>query len=388
MTLFSSNDWKIIINRWNVLNINKLIINIENIKNWDLEYLKIKEDYEDNMNHKENIINCFKILIHNVQANDEKAGSFKIREYTDTIKAISIYNNEITCIEDVKTILLDYGKKKPTKILLKIKEILESGTTSTVEKAKKNPLVIAVTNLTKIYSIGNKKAIELYNNYGIMNIEDLRKNIKENPKIINKKQQIGLTYYDDLIMRIPRKEMIDYENTLLNIAKIVDPNIKLSINGSFRRECSTSGDIDVLITSNDINSRKKFINYLKNNHIIIETLASGSKKFMGISRLKDYKIHRHIDIIETTREEYAFGVLYFTGSGGFNIKMRRQALSLGYTLNEYCLSHYTTKIKISSEEIFNKLGKTFFEEEIDIFNFLDMEYVEPRDRNSVTISKI
>ena len=61
---------------------------------------------------------------------------------------------------------------------------------------------------------------------------------------------------------------------------------------------------------------------------------------------------------------------------------------LGFTLNEYCLSHYTTKIKISSEEIFNKLGKTFFEEEIDIFNFLDMEYVEPRDRNSVTISKI
>lgn len=340
------------------------------------------------MNHTENIIKCFKILINKTLALDEKGGSFKIREYTDTIKAISMYDKDIYTLEDVRFILEDYGKKNPIKTLKKIKEIIETGTLDVVEKAKQNPRVIAVSNLTKVYSIGNKKAIQLYNEYGIMNINQLKEYANKDNSIIHKKQWIGLNYYDDLLKRIPRNEMLDYEKTLKDIANDVDINIKLSINGSFRRECETSGDIDVLITSNNPNSRKLFINRLKQDKIIIETLASGNKKFMGISKLNGYNTYRHIDIIATTIEEFSFGVLYFTGSGGFNVKMRRHALNLGYTLNEYQLSHYKTKKILTPEEIFKKIGKYYFEEEVDIFNFLDMEYIQPIDRNNITSTKI
>ena len=77
--------------------------------------------------------------------------------------------------------------------------------------------------------------------------------------------------------------------------------------------------------------------------IVSEVLANGKKKFMGISKLPQYSTHRHIDIIDTSVQEYAFAQLYFTGSAGFNAKMRNIALKKGYSLNEYRLSYKITK---------------------------------------------
>jgi DNA polymerase (family 10) len=150
----------------------------------------------------------------------------------------------------------------------------------------------------------------------------------------------------------------------------------------------TSGDIDVLISCINKEARTKFISALKKQGIIVEVLASGSKKFMGISKLQSFEKYRHIDIIESKPEEYAFGILYFTGSGGFNAMMRGIALEKGYSMNEYRLSHKLTKKPLTEEEIFQKLGKNNFEEEIDIFKFIDMEYVLPEKRINITPAKV
>ena len=52
---------------------------------------------------------------------------------------------------------------------------------------------------------------------------------------------------------------------------------------------------------------------------------------------------------------FPFAVLYFTGSGAFNAKMRGNALKLGYSLNEYCLSDKDTKVEISPKVIKDKV---------------------------------
>jgi len=145
----------------------------------------------------------------------------------------------------------------------------------------------------------------------------------------------------------------------------------------------------VLITGDNIvEKRKQFINQLKEKNIIKETLADGNTKFMGISKLPSYPTHRHIDIIETSRDEYPFAVLYFTGSGGFNSYMRSIALSKGYSLNEHCMSYKKDKKCITSSTIFSEIGKPVFEEEKDIFDFLDMKYLLPELRNNITLSKL
>ena len=67
--------------------------------------------------------------------------------------------------------------------------------------------------------------------------------------------------------------------------------------------------------------------------------------------------------------------------------MRNKALALGYSLNEYCISDKNTKDAIPASLIYSKIGKNQFENEKDIFKFLDMDYVEPPARDTYTISK-
>ena len=360
------------------------ISEIEEKKVWDLKdlYLKVSDTFKNQNFIKKTIIDNFKIMINKVYTLNEKAATFKAREYNDTIKALNEYDGDINCLEDVEKILINYGKKNPTKTLKKIDEIIRTGTLKEAEEAKQNPLIISVNNLTKIYGIGYKKAIDLYNKYKIVTINDLQIKFNMDKTIIHSKQQIGLKYFDDLNARIPRAEIKVYEKTLLEYAKKIDLNIKLSINGSYRRQQETSGDIDVLITSNkDVSKlRIKFIDYLKQQNIIVETLANGAKKFMGIIKLEEFSIFRHIDIIETTQESFPFGILYFTGSGGFNTKMRQEALNLGYSLNEYGFTYKTTKKPIIESDIIHKIGKSNFTSEQDIFKFLNMEYILPINR--------
>jgi len=328
-------------------------------------------------------------MINKVMANEEKNGIFKIRGYTDAIKIINDYEGPITDMDIVIQLFQLAGKKNPKKTLAKMEEIITTGQLAAAEAANQDPKVIAVTNLTKIYGIGNKKALVLCNDLGITTVDELKEQFAQNTSIINSKQAIGLKYYDDLDERIQRDEMVKYEYILTNIAKKEFPNIELSINGSYKRGLPTSGDIDVLITSdgNTENDRKSFIARLKELKIIVETLANGRKKFMGISKLKGGK-NRHIDIIDTTRESYPFGVLYFTGSGGFNTRMRGHALKQGYSINEYGISHKKTKKPVSSEEIMAKISKPTFETEQDIFDFVEMEYVHPTERRGLTLSKV
>ena len=164
-----------------------------------------------------------------------------------------------------------------------------------------------------------------------------------------------------------------------------------SINGSFRRKHESSGDLDVLISGppgKNKNYRDRFISRLKERGIVKDVLASGKKKFMGITKLDGYTRFRHIDIIDTEIDQYPFAQLYFTGSGGFNSHMRMLALKKGYSMNEYCISDKKTKKPITKEEIISKLGKEKFETEEDIFKFLDLDYVVPENRNTTTLSKI
>ena len=61
--------------------------------------------------------------------------------------------------------------------------------------------------------------------------------------------------------------------------------------------------------------------------------------------------------------------------------MRNIALAQGYSLNEYDFTHKGTKKPLTKREIFEKIGKEQFENENDIFKFLNMKYVKPQDRD-------
>jgi DNA polymerase beta len=320
--------------------------------------------------YKQTIIDALEVMSKKEVAAKEPNYQFKVRAYKKVVEQLKLHSKPITSYNDVQNI-----EGIGAKISLKIKEILETGSLKAAEKAKKDYNIGAYDSFLNIYGVGPVKAKELIN-LGITTIEQLR---TDPTKYLNEKQQLGLKYYEDLLERIPRSEMLQHEGVLLTAL----PNfLKGQLVGSFRRNATTSGDIDVIIRYPNSMSHKtaqaafdKYILNLTKEGYIKEILAHGEKKCMAICCLPVdshiQKAHR-LDLLLTSEEEYPYAVLYFTGSDKFNVAFRQFALDNGYTLNE----HKMTPIKKGVMEPLN------ITEEEDIFNFLGLAYVEPWQRIS------
>ena len=290
--------------------------------------------------------------------------TFRARAYQKAQEFIMSYPNNIKNLNELK------GKPNiGPAILEKLEEFISTGTLKIIEREKNNPINI----LSDVYGIGPKKAQELVEQ-GITTIEQLRANQKQ---LLNDTQIVGLKYYEDILKRIPRSEIEEYNTLFKNIFKSQIKNASYEIVGSYRRRAADSGDIDVILTSDSAQSFITFINILISQKIIIEVLSRGSSKCLVIARISPSSTARRVDFLYTTKEEYPFSILYFTGSKIFNTVMRNQALTMGLTMNEHGLYKMENKIKERKEK--EKVEHNF-ETERDIFKYLNMEYKEPWER--------
>ena len=229
------------------------------------------------------------------------------------------------------------------------------------------------TILTNIYGVGEKKASELIEKHNITDLLTLKSRQDE---LLNDKQKIGLKYYNYLLERIPQAEMAVHHKLIKGIwdndATSRPYNFTFELVGSYRRKAATSGDIDILITFDEsLNLMSRLVYTLRKNNYIIETLAEGVKKFMGIARIPNHT-PRRIDIIWCSREEYPFALFYFTGSDKYNRMVREHAHKMGYRLNEKNLIPITNHTR--------NMDIPIFESEKDITDFLKLPYLEPTER--------
>jgi DNA polymerase/3'-5' exonuclease PolX len=233
-----------------------------------------------------------------------------------------------------------------------------------------------------IHGVGINKAEELVQRYGITSIDQLRTNCASNCTLLNSVQQIGLKYYDDLKSRIPRDEMDLHALLIYDFVRKTNPKLRAKMVGSYRRGLLDSGDIDLLMyisgsaapttiaqQSDEAKIFNQLIVGLRFSGYIIDDLAVGSKKFLGVCRLKG-KSARRIDILMTNQEEYPFAALYFTGERQLNIEMRKRANEIGYTLSEYGMRPSTDRVET----------QTTIKSEEDIFTFLGYRYLDPTMR--------
>ena len=316
--------------------------------------------------HKKTLIDSLEILRKRDTANKEV---FSARAYAKVIAQLKTHDVPITSYEDLKGI-----KGIGAKMEAKIKEILETGTLQAAQKAKELYNIDALEALQNIYGVGPAAATALVK-AGITSISQLREAIHDNPKLLNDKQKIGLKYYEDLLERIPRDEMIEHHKIIQDLKPDIMADYEIEIVGSYRREVKTSGDVDVLIrVPNGVNSKtaKKnlalYVKALEEVGYIKEILALGEHKCMAIS--KTDVVARRLDLLMTPDEEYAYALLYFTGSDCFNVAFRQYALDKGYSLNE----HTFTKMKDEVKEV------PYMDSEKDIFKFIGLRYIEPSKR--------
>jgi DNA polymerase beta len=328
------------------------------------------------MDYKTTIIQALDVLRKRDLA-DKKP--FSARAYQTVITQLKQLSTPVTSFEDVAAF-----KGMGEKIEKKIKEILETGHLRSADRAKELYPIDALDAFQNIYGVGPAKATEL-TKQGFRSIAELRQAVQQNPKLLNDKQTVGLKYYEQLLERIPREEMLHHQDILL---RCLQP-FTAEIVGSFRRGLATSGDIDVLIRvpsgmtpAASKQHLAQFVETLKKANYIEEVLAIGEHKCMAICRQDGSSVARRLDLLMTPEEEYAYSILYFTGSDRFNVAFRQHALNKGYTLNEHTLAVKNPEISVKPVPPMNS--------EQDIFRFLGLRYVLPSarvDGQQIVLSK-
>ncbi len=294
----------------------------------------------------------------------ETAGVFKARAYATAIKAIQAWP-PIHTAADVPPPAKGDGIGK--EIRVKIHKILENGHLE-IDPATR-ARATALEAFQGIYGVGPKKAEQLID-AGYTTIAELRAAAAANPKFFNKNQQIGLRYYDDLQLRIPRDEM-DAHATLLMAHR--PPSLEGVIVGSYRRGAANSGDIDMLIRTVDpahdaAAYLRDYVATLTARGYIKEVLAQGDHKCLAISQIPGAPARR-LDLLVTPPAEFPFAVFYFTGCDTFNVAVRAHALTRGFTLNEHALTQVSTKKTVGG-----------IRSERDIFAALRLAWKEPHER--------
>jgi len=289
----------------------------------------------------------------------------RARAYGIAKETIQTYDGDITDPAQLKgkpgignTIyqkLVDYKKTGTLKILEEEKDTI-------IQKR-------AMEIFTNIYGVGEKKAEELVLK-GITSLDQLRQRQME---LLNDKQRIGLEYYHDILERIPRAEIVRYEAIFRESITPEISDMKLQIVGSYRRGLESSGDIDVILTSENPGHFSTYIDNLLKKNIILEVLSRGPSKCLVITKLPGEEFARRVDFLYTPPREFPFSILYFTGSKGFNTAMREYVLGMKYTLNEHGLSHMVGRTK-------GALIDHDFPDEKSIFDFLNLEYKKPEER--------
>lgn len=202
---------------------------------------------------------------------------------------------------------------------------------------------------------GIEKKILQYKSDGFIDkLNDLRKAFpnKLNPDLYKVRKGY-------VTKRITYAKATELLTKLFEVIKV--PKEDITVCGSYRREKSMIGDIDLCISTED----KALLNKLRTR---LEkegwkVTVGGDKK---LSFIIDENNMTPCDIYVTSPKEYWYNVLYLTGSKEFNIRMRGIAKKLGYTLNQYSLFKGKNEHIVHSEQ--------------EIFDLLGMKYVYPKNR--------
>ena len=312
---------------------------------------------------------------------ERTALTHKITSFTKARDAIRGYTNEIKSGAQARKEIPGVGEG----IAKRIDEFLKTGTLAELESAIP-PEAKIIMELCTVTGIGEVKARNLMENFGVTSVEDLIAKYKTGAIRVATNQlthhiAVGLDFYHDLQQRMPWAEADLIATRVKELVHQFDPDLIVTVCGSYRRKQKTCGDIDVLISHPGLPSEKdmdkaanalpKIVALMESAGLLIGHLtAQGGTKYMGVCRIPG-GLGRRIDIRFVPHNSLGAATLYFTGSGKFNKLMRFRANQRGYTLNEYGLFHYINNIK--GEQVPTPT-------EQDVFHILRFVYLEPELR--------
>jgi DNA polymerase (family X) len=287
---------------------------------------------------------------------------FKPRAYEKAARAVGGYHSDVSQL-DLKGILEipSVGRS----IGEKVEEFLRTGTIESLEELR-SKIPAGVRQMMSVPGLGPKKALALYTDLGISNVEELLHAVDAGqlsdlkgfgPKTADN-IRAGVARLRESSDRVLVSVALDLAESLLAELQGLKGVKRSAYAGSLRRMAETIGDVDLLVAASEKDAptiMEAFANLPQAERVI----AQGDTKTSFISTFGP-----QVDLRVVPLEVWGAAMIYFTGSKAHNIRIREMAVRKGLKLSEYGLFEAKTGTLIvaeTEEQVYERLGLPFFE---------------------------
>jgi DNA polymerase (family 10) len=287
---------------------------------------------------------------------------FKPRAYEKAARAVGGYHADVSEL-DLKGILEipSVGRS----IGEKVEEFLRTGTIESLDELRAK-IPAGVRQMMSVPGLGPKKAMALYTDLGISNVEELLHAVDAGqlsdlkgfgPKTADN-IRAGIARLRESGDRVLVSVALDLAETLLAELGGLKGVKRSAYAGSLRRMAETIGDVDLLVAASEKDApaiMEAFANLPQAERVI----AQGDTKTSFISTFGP-----QVDLRVVPLEVWGAAMIYFTGSKAHNIRIREMAVRKGLKLSEYGLFEAKTGTVIvaeTEEQVYERLGLPYFE---------------------------
>jgi DNA polymerase (family 10) len=282
---------------------------------------------------------------------------FKPRAYEKAARAVGGYPADLETL-DLKGILAipSVGKS----IGEKIHEFLQTGTIATLDELRVQ-IPPGVRQMMSVPGLGPKKAMVLYQELGISDVEGLQHAVEAHQlaglKGFGAKTEENIRRGLDRLQRSSERVQVnvalDLAEDLLERLGSRGDVLRSAYAGSLRRMAETIGDVDLLVAAAE-HDAPQIMDAFASLDIVERVLAKGETKSSVLSRTGP-----QVDLRVVPPEAWGAALIYFTGSKAHNIRIREMAVRRGLKLNEYGLFRAKTGRLVvagTEEEVYERLG--------------------------------
>jgi DNA polymerase (family 10) len=306
----------------------------------------------------------------------ENSSQFEARAYENAARAISSLDGDI---EE----LVRAGRLKGTpglgpKLIKRIEEMVDTGKSSYYEELRAATPPIKLEML-RIQGLGPKKINAIYEQLHVSTIPELEQACRDDKVAhlpgFGKKTQDNILqgiaflaqHADRYYYPVAETEAQRIREALAQLPEIV----RLEVAGSLRRRRETIKDIDMVVSvadDADDKARHKIMDFFTSQPSIQAITGKGETKssvILGSGMAMDLRVVKD--------SQFPYTLHHFTGSREHHIALRRRALGMNMTINDYGLF----RGKEPDLELIPCKNET------DIYAALGMSYIEPELREDM-----
>ncbi len=306
----------------------------------------------------------------------EGSNPFEVRAYQNAARSINALDGDIEQ-------LTREGKLKGvpglgSTIIKRIEEAVETGHIALYDELVETTPPVKL-EMMRIPGVGPKTINTIYNQLHVNSIPDLVEACKQNkvatlPGFGKKTQDKilqGIAFLaqhaDRFLYPVAEEEALHISTALKALPEIV----RLQVAGSLRRRRETIGDIDMVVSVDDSAGeevRRKIMDVFTSQPSVQAITGKGETKSSVV-----LSSGINMDLRVVNDSQFPNTLHHFTGSKQHHIPLRRRALSMNMTINDYGL--------FRGKEPHLELIPC--KDEADIYAALGMAYIEPELREDM-----